>query len=76
MGLLTNPPNFGLSEKQRRVMQAYYASVLFLDANVGRLLALDATASGHFHLLLERPRYGLSDTWKKQTVFEHSARHR
>ena len=35
----TSPANWGLNEKQRlEVMQAYYASILFMDAQVGRLL--------------------------------------
>ena len=77
----TNPPNFGLSEKQRlEVMQAYYASVLFLDANVGRLLkALDATGQTERTSICfwSDHGYGLGEhgQWKKQTVFEHSARH-
>jgi uncharacterized sulfatase len=77
----TNPPNFGLSEKQRlEVMQAYYASILFLDANVGRLLkALDATGQTERTSICfwSDHGYGLGEhgQWKKQTVFEHSARH-
>jgi len=77
----TNPPNFGLSEKQRlEVMQAYFAAVLFLDANVGRLLrALDATGQTERTTICfwSDHGYGLGEhgQWKKQTVFEHSARH-
>jgi len=76
----TNPPNWGLTEKQRlEVMQAYYASIMFLDAQVGKLL--DALK----RLQLEERTtvvfwgdhgYGLGEhgQWMKQTVFEHSAR--
>lgn len=77
----TDPPNFGLSERQRlEVMQAYYASTLFLDANVGRLLrALDATGQTARTAICfwSDHGYGLGEhgQWKKQTVFEHSARH-
>jgi uncharacterized sulfatase len=76
----TRPANWGLTEKQRlEVMQAYYASILFLDAQVGRLLdALerlrlqDRTTivfwSDHGYQLGEHGQ------WMKQTLFEPSAR--
>jgi uncharacterized sulfatase len=76
----TRPPNWGLTEKQRlEVMQAYYASILFLDAQVGRLLdALDRLRlqdrttivfwSDHGYQLGEHGQ------WMKQTLFEPSAR--
>jgi uncharacterized sulfatase len=36
----TTPANWGMTEKQRlEGMRAYYATILFLDAQVGRLLA-------------------------------------
>lgn len=36
----TNPPNWGLNERQiREVRRAYFASIMFVDSNVGRLLA-------------------------------------
>lgn len=36
----TNPPNWGLTERQiREVRRAYFASIMFVDANVGKLLA-------------------------------------
>ncbi len=35
----TTPPHWGISERdQRETIRAYYASISFLDANVGRLL--------------------------------------
>lgn len=77
----TDPPNFGLTEKQRlEVMQAYFAAILFLDANVGRLLrALEATGQADRTTICfwSDHGYGLGEhgQWMKQTVFEHSARH-
>ncbi len=76
----TQPPNWGLDERQQReAIQAYYASIAFLDANVGRLLdALDRLGladktivvfvSDHGYHLGERGQ------WMKMTLFERSAR--
>ena len=76
----TRPANWGLTEKQRlEVMQAYYASILFLDAQVGRLLdALERLKlqekttivfwSDHGYQLGEHGQ------WMKQTLFEPAAR--
>lgn len=76
----TSPPHWGVSERgQRESIQAYYASIAFLDANVGRLLdALDRLkladrtiivfVSDHGYHLGERGQ------WMKQTLFERSAR--
>jgi len=73
-------PHFGVGEQaQREAIQAYYASISFLDANVGRLLdALDRLDlrrntivvfwSDHGYLL------GQHGQWMKQTLFEGSAR--
>jgi iduronate 2-sulfatase len=73
-------PHFGVNEQQQReAIQAYYASISFLDANVGRLLdALDRLKladntvvvfwSDHGYLL------GQHGQWMKQTLFEGSAR--
>jgi iduronate 2-sulfatase len=76
----TNPPHWGVDpEGQRDAIRAYYASITFLDANVGRVLdALDRLKltdntivifiSDHGYHLGERGQ------WMKQTLFERSAR--
>ena len=76
----TTPPNWGVSEQaQREIVRAYYASITFLDAQVGRLLdAVDRLGLGdntivvfmsdHGYLLGERGQ------WMKQMLFERSAR--
>ena len=76
----TTPPNWNLTApQQREVIRAYYASITFLDAQVGRLLdALDRLRltentivvfiSDHGYLLGERGQ------WMKQMLFERSAR--
>lgn len=73
-------PHFGVNEQQQReAIQAYYASISFLDANVGRLLdaleRLKLTAntlivfwSDHGYLL------GQHGQWMKQNLFEGAAR--
>jgi uncharacterized sulfatase len=75
-----NQPHFGVSvQAQREAIQAYYASISFLDANVGRLLdAVDRLGlagntiivfwSDHGYLL------GQHGQWMKQTLFEGSAK--
>jgi len=76
----TQPPNFGLTEKQRlEGMQAYFATILFLDAQVGRLLeALKRTGQEERTTVVfwSDHGYGLGEhgQWMKQTVFEHAAR--
>jgi uncharacterized sulfatase len=73
-------PHWGISETaQREAIRAYYASISFLDANVGRVLEAlerlglaDSTIvvfwSDHGYLLGEHGQ------WMKQTLFEGSAR--
>ena len=74
------PANYGMNEKQRKeAMRAYYASIAFLDAQVGKVLdavqrlklADDTTIvfwSDHGYQLGEHGQ------WMKQTLFEPSAR--
>ena len=75
-----DPAKFEVDEMgQRRTIQAYYAAISFLDANVGRVLdALDRLGladrtivvfwSDHGYLL------GQHGQWQKTTLFEGSAR--
>jgi iduronate 2-sulfatase len=76
----TRPAYWGLSEAERReAIQAYYASITFMDAQVGRLLdALERLKladntivvfwSDHGYLLTEHGQ------WMKQNLWEESAR--
>lgn len=76
----TNPPFWGLDERQQReIIRSYYASISFLDANVGRLLdALDRLnlTDRTVVVFVSDHGYHLGDRgqWMKQTVFERSAR--
>jgi len=78
--LFTNPPNWDVSEAaQREVIRAYYASISFLDANVGRVLdALDRLGLRDNTIVVFASDHGyhLGDLgqWMKQTLFERSAR--
>lgn len=76
----TNPANWGMTEQQRlEAMRAYYAAILFLDAQVGRLLnALKRSGQEENTTIVfwSDHGYGLGEhgQWMKQTVFEYSAR--
>ncbi len=75
----TRPANWDMTEKQRlEAMRAYYASILFLDAQVGKVL----DALGRLKLETNTSMVFWSDhgyqlgehgQWMKQTVFEPSA---
>jgi iduronate 2-sulfatase len=76
----TNPPNWNLSvAQQREARHAYYASIAFMDAQVGKVLTalrrlgIEETTtvvfwSDHGYQLGEHGQ------WMKQTLFETSAR--
>lgn len=76
-----NPtPNYGLDEATlRRALQAYYASVSFVDAQVGRVLdALERLGLAEKTLVLLWSDHGYhlgehGGVWQKRTLFEESA---
>jgi iduronate 2-sulfatase len=76
----TVPPNWGVGEDgQRAAIRAYFASITFLDANVGRVLdALDrlGLADNTIVIFMSDHGYHLGERgqWMKQTLFERSAR--
>ena len=76
----TIPPHWGITEQaQRESIRAYYASISFLDANVGRVLdALDrlGLADRTIVVFISDHGYHLGEQgqWMKQTLFERSAR--
>jgi iduronate 2-sulfatase len=78
--LFTKPPHWGVSEANRREAQrAYYASISFMDAQVGRVLdALDRLklADKTIIVLWSDHGYNLGQhgQWMKQSLFENSAR--
>lgn len=76
----TTPPHWGVPEQgQRETIRAYYASISFLDANVGRILdALDrlGLSDNTVVVFVSDHGYHLGEQgqWMKQTLFERSAR--
>jgi len=76
----TKPAHWGMNEKQRLdAMRAYYATILFLDAQVGRVLdALERLklAENTTVVFWSDHGYQLGEhgQWMKQTVFEPAAR--
>ena len=77
---LTNPePNYGAPEEMLKMLQAYYASTTFMDAQLGRLLAaLERTghASNTIIVMIGDHGWHLGEhgLWHKGTLFEESAR--
>ena len=78
--LWTTPPNWDVPEEdQRQAIRAYYASISFLDANVGRVLdALTrlGLAERTVVVFVSDHGYHLGELgqWMKQSLFERSAR--
>lgn len=76
----TTPPNWNMTRRQtQEVLQAYYASISFVDANVGKLLdALDrlGIADNTIVVFWSDHGYGTGEhgQWMKQTVFEAATR--
>ena len=76
----TNPPNWNMSRRQiQEALQAYYASISFVDANVGKLLdALDRLNLTENTIIVFWSDHGYGNgehgQWMKQTVFEAATR--
>ena len=76
----TQPANWNMSVAQRRdAIRAYYASISFLDAQIGRLLdALDRLELAHNTTLVFWADHGYNlgehGQWMKQSLFEPAAR--
>ncbi|MFN0101962.1 MAG: sulfatase [Bryobacteraceae bacterium] len=76
----TTPPNWNMSRRQiQEALQAYYASISFVDSNVGKLLdALDRLGLTENTIVVfwSDHGYGTGEhgQWMKQTVFEAATR--
>ncbi len=72
--------HYGLSVQQRKeVTQAYYASISFMDAQVGKLLdTIDELGLAENTIIVFWSDHGFAlgqhNQWQKQTLFEHTVR--
>lgn len=72
--------NYGLNEKQmKEVTQGYYASISFVDAQVGKLLdAIEKEGLADNTIIVFWSDHGFAlgqhNQWQKQTLFEHTAK--
>lgn len=80
LAYFTKPANWDMNEKQRLdALQAYYASISFMDAQVGKLLdALERLKLAENTTIVFWSDHGYQlgehGQWMKQTLFEASAR--
>jgi uncharacterized sulfatase len=80
LAYFTRPAHWGMDERQRKeAMRAYYASIAFMDAQVGHLLnALDRLKLADRTTIVFWSDHGYQlgehGQWMKQTLFEASAR--
>ncbi len=80
LAYFTKPAHWGMDEKQRKdAMQAYYASIAYMDAQVGKLLdALDRLKLAEDTTIVFWSDHGYQlgehGQWMKQTLFEPAAR--
>lgn len=80
LAYFTKPAHWGMNEKQRKeAMQAYFAAISFMDAQVGKLLdALDRLRLAENTTIVFWSDHGYQlgehGQWMKQTLFEPSAR--
>lgn len=78
--LFTKPAHWGLNESQRKeALRAYYASISFMDAQVGRVLdALDSLKLANNTIVILWSDHGYNvgqhGQWMKQSLFENAAR--